>query len=417
MKIKSILKLTVLCLLIFHSNQIFAQGDEDYADRKGYLTKVQISEEDKLKVFNDLWDSVNRRYFDPTFNGKDWSKIRQIYQPQVMAARDKMELVDIFNKMLGELNTSHLSVTYEIGISGGTLKKFFGKNINYKLNDILFDYGFSTSKFGSQMVVTQVDKTSSADEAGIKPGWIMKSCDYKTQSKKDGDSLIHSETAGCIFQNENGQESPLTLSKSFYLKPASVAQRSSKLLNDNILYLKFNEFDKDVDKWLKKEIANNPKARAVIIDVRDNVGGYVDELADSLSVFFPPQTLVGTSIERDLDEKTLRVGSNDSYKGKVAILINENSFSSAEIFASAFQEANRGKIIGQKSAGEVLAAVSKGLSNGLRLHIAVRDYKTAKGARLEGTGVTPDIEVPLTVEDFRQNRDITLERALEFLRN
>ena len=81
------------------------------------------------------------------------------------------------------------------------------------------------------------------------------------------------------------------------------------------------------------------------------------------------------------------------------------------------QESGRGKIVGQKSAGEVLNGITKSLSNGLKLYIAIRDYKTAKGIRLEGKGVTPDIEVPLTVEDFRKQRDTVLEKALEILKN
>jgi carboxyl-terminal processing protease len=98
-------------------------------------------------------------------------------------------------------------------------------------------------------------------------------------------------------------------------------------------------------------------------------------------------------------------------------LIDGNSVSGAEILASAFQESGRGKIVGQKSAGEVLNGITKSLSNGLKLYVAVRDYKTVKGIRLEGKGVTPDIVVPLIIEDFRKQHDAALEKALEILKN
>lgn len=415
MKIKFFLQI-VLCLLVFHSTNVFSQEDNT-ADRKSYLTKVQISEPERVKVFNNLWETVNRLYFDPAFNGTNWSKLREIYLPQAIAAKDKIELVRVLNKMLGEIKTSHLFASFKVSISGKTLEKFFGKKVDYNQNDIIFDYGFSTVKFGEQSIVTRVEKDSSADEAGIKPGWIVKSFKTEPQSKKDGDVLIHTETADYVFLTENGEEKILVLDKSFYLKPRSAAERVSKILDGSILYLKFNYFDKNTGKWAKRKITDNSSAKAVIVDLRGNQGGWVDEVKETLSIFFPAKTVVGNFTERDLDERTFRVGSNDFYKGQVIVLIDGNSFSGAEILASAFQESGRGKIIGQKSAGEVLNAITKSLSNGLKLYVAIRDYKTAKGVRLEGNGVTPDIEVPLTIEDFRKQYDAPLEKAFNILKN
>lgn len=402
--------------MIFHSNKVFSQADNT-ADRKSYLTKVQISEPDKIKVFNNLWETVNRLYFDPAFNGNNWSKLREIYLPRAIAAKDKIELVGVLNKMLGEIKTSHLFASFEVGISGKTLEKFFGKKVDYNQNDIIFDYGFSTVKFGEQSIVKRVEKDSSADEAGIKSGWVVKSFTAEPRSKKDGDILIHTETANYVFLTENGEEKVLVLDKSFYLKQRSSAERVSNILDGSILYLKFNSFDKDTGKWAKRKITGNPSAKAVIIDLRGNQGGWIDEVKETLSIFFPAKTVIGNFTERDLDEKVFCVGSNDFYNSKVIVLIDGNSVSGAEILASAFQEFGRGKIIGQKSAGEVLNGITKSLSNGLKLYIAIRDYKTAKGIRLEGKGVTPDIVVPLIIEDFRKQHDAALEKALEILKN
>lgn len=415
-KIKFLLQIAAFGLLVFHSNNVFSQ-ENDTADRKSYLTKVQISETDKIKVFNNLWETVNRLYFDRTFNGTNWVKLREIYLSRAVAAKDKIELVGVLNKMLGEIKTSHLFASFEVGVSGKTLEKFFGKKIDYSQNDIIFDYGFSTVKFGEQLVVTKVERGSSADEAGIKPGWIVKSFTAVPQSKKDGEFLIHTETANYIFLTETGEEKKLILAKSFYPKPRSAAERVSKILDDGILYLKFNSFDDNTGKWIKRKITGNSSAKAVIIDLRGNRGGLVAEVKETLSIFFPVKTVIGNFIERDLDEKTFRVGSDEFFKGPVIILIDGNSASGAELLASAFQESGRGKIIGQKSAGEVLYGITKSVSNGLNLYVAVRDYKTAKGDRLEGKGVAPDIEVPLILKDFRRHYDATLEKALEILKN
>jgi C-terminal processing protease CtpA/Prc len=390
--------------------------DETYADRRSYLTKVQISEADKIKVFNETWQTVNRLYFDAAFNGRDWMKLREQYEPQAIAAKDVIELAGVLNEMLGELKTSHLGVSFQIGISGGTLKKFFGGNINYKLNDIPFDYGFSTGAFGESAVVIEVDKGSSADEAGIRAGWVMKSCANKKSLEPIGDLFVHKEKAECLFSDENGTDKPIILSKSFYLKPRSATLRRSQLLPEDILYLKFSEFDKGSGAWLKRQIADHPMSKKMIVDLRGNSGGYLHEVKQALALFFPPKTIIGYSVERDLGENPHSVGTADFYKGDITVLINEKSYSGAEIFAATIQENERGLIVGQKSSGVVLEGITKSLPNNLRLYVAIRDYKTARGSRLEAVGVTPDKIVSPTVEDFRQSRDPALERTLEIMK-
>jgi carboxyl-terminal processing protease len=319
--------------------------------------------------------------------------------------------------MLGELKTSHLRVDHEIRMSGKTLKNLFGDNINYKQNDIIFDYGYSTAKFGKLDVVTNVDSPAAA-QAGLKPGWVIKSCDTQPLTKKVGDSLFFTETSACVFLDESNRERALTLSPSWYLKPRAATQRVSKVLDGNVLYLKFNSFsDKEVGKWIKNEVDKNLSAKAVIVDLRGNHGGLITELKETLSPFFPAQSVSGKFIERDSDEKTFKFGSDNYYKGKVIVLINGESTSAAEIFASIVQESGRGQIVGQKSGGKVLNGITKGLSNDLKLYVAIRDYKTAKGFRLEDRGVTPDVEIPFSIEHFQKQTDVALAKALEILKN
>lgn len=415
MKVKAFLKLLVLFFLFGYSLYTFGQTGK-LENNKSFLTEVQISEADKIKVFENCWQAVNRLYFDPTFNGTNWSKLHEIYLPQAIAAKDKIELVGVLNKLLGEVKTSHLEASFEATISGKTIKEFFGEKVDFSRNEIVFDYGFSTAKSGEQTVVIEVEKDSSADAAGVKPGWIIKSFKTEARNRKNGDFLIHSEAGNFVFLTEKGEEKILTLDKSFYLKPRSSSQRDSKIINGKILYLKFNSFDKGIGKWTKSKLTENSSTEAVIIDLRNNTGGWVDEVKETLSLFLPPKTAIGKFTERDLDEKIFRAGSNDFYKSKVVVLIDGNSISGAEIFAAAFQETGRGTIVGQRSAGRVLNGISKSLSSGLRLYIAIRDYRTAKGVRLEGKGVAPDVEIPLTLENFLRQEDIVLDKALEILR-
>ena len=81
------------------------------------------------------------------------------------------------------------------------------------------------------------------------------------------------------------------------------------------------------------------------------------------------------------------------FKGKVALLVNRGSASASEIAAAALQESKRAVVIGRKTAGAVLTSQFVSVGDGYSMQIPVGDYKTAKGVRLEGTGVTPEVEV------------------------
>jgi len=229
------------------------------------------------------------------------------------------------------------------------------------------------------------------------------------------DEIVFKEKFNCIFVDRDQKERKVTSFSGWYLQPRTITQVNSKLLNEQTLYLKFTKFEKKVDRWIKQQISQNPKVENIVIDLRGNTGGLLGELKDSLSLFFPPQTVVGTSIHRDLDEKTLRIGSTNYYKGKVYILIDSGSFSCAEIFASVFKESARGTVIGQKSGGQVLFSNTKGLSNNFNIQIPMWDYRSIKGSRLEGEGVKPDIEVPLSVDEFAQQKDKTHEEISKLL--
>jgi carboxyl-terminal processing protease len=110
-------------------------------------------------------------------------------------------------------------------------------------------------------------------------------------------------------------------------------------------------------------------------------------------------------------------GNKSAYRGRIVVLTDRNTGSAAEVFASAIQESGRGIVVGQQSKGGVLGATHYKLPNGFDIHVALMDYHTAKGVRLEGRGVIPDVSVDLTIKDFRENRDAVLDRVRQLLQS
>jgi carboxyl-terminal processing protease len=104
-------------------------------------------------------------------------------------------------------------------------------------------------------------------------------------------------------------------------------------------------------------------------------------------------------------------GKKDPYEGRLFLLIDQRSGSSAQVFANVIQETGRGTIVGRRSQGGVLGGKFLNLTNGFSIHVPVWDITTAKGMRLEGRGVTPDESVTLTIADFREDHDGDLDRV------
>jgi carboxyl-terminal processing protease len=103
------------------------------------------------------------------------------------------------------------------------------------------------------------------------------------------------------------------------------------------------------------------------------------------------------------------------YGGPLAILVDALTGSASECFAGGMQSLGRARIFGQTSMGQALPAIFDRLPNGDVLIHAYGDFVTADGTRLEGRGVVPDEEVPLTRAELLAGRDATLDRALQWI--
>jgi carboxyl-terminal processing protease len=104
------------------------------------------------------------------------------------------------------------------------------------------------------------------------------------------------------------------------------------------------------------------------------------------------------------------------YTGKVAILIDELSASTSEIFAGGLQDLRRARVFGRRSPGAALPSVIEQLPNGDRYQYAISDYVSASGKALEGQGVTPDVPVALDLKALRAGKDPDIVAATRWIK-
>lgn len=157
--------------------------------------------------------------------------------------------------------------------------------------------------------------------------------------------------------------------------------------------------------------------RALVLDLRSNIGGFLHELREALSLLLPG----GLPIYRQVTSRGTEVVYTE--RGPLlpagvplVVLVNEGTASAAELLAAAAAEHQRGTLVGVKTAGAVEASALFELSDGSALSVTIRRLTSGKGRRLEGAGVTPEVALDLTSEDFLRGHDAQLARAVEIAR-
>jgi carboxyl-terminal processing protease len=356
-----------------------------------------------LRVFQEAWTLVGRKYYDPTFRGVNWMTQKSAFREQAANAPDERALYRVINQMLGALKDQH---TFAIPPSIVLEEKRRAR----------VGVGFSLRKVENRWLVNHVIGGSAAHEVGVKPGWILlewdgQAFDGTPPGRRD---LNAGQAVRLKFLDPNDNVKRIDI----VCRPFGLAdERRAQTLQNNVLYLRFAEFAPDTAGWVAAQLERNRRARGVVFDLRDNGGGLLNVLSDCLQLIYARDVAFGEFVQRNQRQVRMRIngGGRAAFAGPVVVLVDERSASAAEIFAAAIKETERGTVVGRPTAGAVLASVEERLPDGGKLQISIRDYRTQHGVRLEGRGVEPNVPVPLSLDDIRRNTDRDLDAALSLL--
>jgi carboxyl-terminal processing protease len=357
---------------------------------------------ENLRVFNAVWDLVNRKHYDPKTHGPKWNAAATEFGPKAAAAKDDRELYAVINAMLAPLEDSH---TFALTPVQALERK----------TQMRARTGFNLLRMSGKWIVSEVLPGSPAEEAGVKVGWIVVARNGQSLGAQVDFRLKDGEQVTWDFLDENDR----TVRLSPVARELSLASRQiMRPLEDGFVYLRFDEFAAKDRRWFGEQLREHRAAPGVVVDLRRNPGGETFSLGISVGELFDRAVDCGTFISRSgarAVKNSWQLGSAN-YRGKVVVLVDGASGSAAEIFAAVLQDHGRATIIGRRTAGAVLASWFYRLPGGGQLQLSREDYVSPKGRRIEGEGVAPDIVVPRTLQDLRSGRDRDLEIALRVLR-
>lgn len=386
-----------------------------------------------LDCFETVWQTVDETFPDPTFGGLDWNAMHDQYEPLVTASKDDEEFFLAVNRMLWELNVSHLVV-----IPNQPL---------FNLQRALAEgsVGIDLRIIDGEAVITKVKPSSPADQAGLCPGHIIQRIDGATirqieeeseafrmppfsERARLGDlaaSVLSSTwgepgtTVSIVYLNQHGQHSIDLLrttreGKSVLIEgaPPAFLQVESKRLEGNVGYVQFNRFDPTLLDRLLHAVDEQSDASGLIIDLRGNDGGFFQVRKALLEKLVSERTLFCSQQGRRGKDEVYLEPAAQVYDGPLVVLVDELSGSSSEEVAGGLQAIGRATVIGNRTPGKVLIADTKQLPNGALFVYPVAITRLADDIVVEGRGVIPDVEVALDRELLLQGRDSQLEAAL-----
>lgn len=192
-------------------------------------------------------------------------------------------------------------------------------------------------------------------------------------------------------------------------------------IKNNIAYVQFYHFTENSDSEFGKIVNQvlNSETRGLVLDLRNNPGGYLESAVNIASWFVPKgEPVVIESFGNGDGDNIYRSKGYDKLADvKTVILIDEGSASASEILAGALRDHKGFTIVGQKSFGKGSVQQVEKLKGGSSVKITVAKWLTPLGACIDKEGIMPDIEIDFTMEDVEAMRDPQLERALELFDN
>ena len=284
--------------------------------------------------------------------------------------------------------------------------------------------GIEIDKKKEELVVIAPLEGTPAAKAGLRAGdRILKIGDKETVdlSLEEAVKLIRGPkgTAVALTILRKDWEEP----KEFKITRAVIKVPSLKweLKDGNVAYIKLYQFfDRTGDDFRKSaiEILNSP-AKKIILDLRNNPGGYLD-IAREISGWFlkDGDIVVIEDSGPGKEKKEDKVNGNEKFLDyPIIVLINQGSASASEILAGALRDNRNVLLIGEKSFGKGSIQTLEELRGGSRLKVTIANWLTPKGQLITDKGLEPDIKVEMTEKDYEEGKDPQLEKALEVIKN
>lgn len=301
-----------------------------------------------------------------------------------------------------------------------------GKEFLEDTEGVFEGIGAEVAKKKGEILIVAPLEGSPAQKAGLRPGdKIVKIDDVITAN-------LTIDEAVKLIRGPGGTEVILTILREGWDKPQEFKIVRSVIIvpslkwelkqasnGEKVAYIRIYQFSHQANSDFSRavfEILKTP-AKKIILDLRDNPGGYVDVVQQISGWFLEDGTLIATEDfgEGKQKDEFKAIGNGKFLNYSIVVLINQGSASGSEILAGALRDDRGVKLIGETSFGKGLVQQPIDLSDGSSLKITIAKWLTPKGDSIIEKGLEPDIKVEMTEKDYEEEKDPQLDKALEVI--
>lgn len=362
-------------------------------------------------VFEQVWMEFGRGFYDPDMHGVDWDASFERFYPYLDQVYTPGDLKYLIDEMVGEVNASHTGFYHRRDRDAQSLSPAY-VGATFKRDDLLED-GIELKEVFRNSTLSQ--------KYGVSNGDILVEVDGK---KINADTEL-----GGLFLDKVGEKIEMTIltengfvdcelkglsaREQYQLRYDNWVHRRREIVdhlsNETIGYVHIPHMNRrSYNDFITEVFARYFDREALIIDIRDNGGGYIhDMLLDVLKQEYNA-LVTRRHYARDFVPSPRLV-----WDRPLALIINEYSYSDAEIFPALFKQAELGPVIGMPTSGSVIGTGSVRFMDGSSMRMPSTGWFTLEGENMEGTGAYPDIMVDMSPEEMIADDDVQLKTAVE----
>jgi peptidase, S41 family len=273
------------------------------------------------------------------------------------------------------------------------------------------------------ITIVKIFDNSPANDAGLQVGDIIYKIDGEEVAGTDMDILVKTKIRGeegtsfkmTVLRGDERKEVELDLTR----RSIEVETVAGKMLDNNIGYIAVSQFDAVTSEQFKSNIESlqSQGMTKLIVDLRGNPGGLLDQVVDMLDYILPDGLVLYTEDKYGKREEYYSDGSHE-LKIPMVVLVNENSASASEVFTATFRDFEWGTVVGKTTFGKGIVQNVLPLGDGTAVKITTQHYYPPSGYDLHKVGIKPDLEVDLNEgAKIGTDSDNQLSAAIDILKN